>query len=133
MSYIVTVRTDKPDAEVGVYSQDGTQLSYHVWHAHRELSKTLLGVIRDELAKQHATFDDISQVLVFKGPGSFTGLRIGITVANSLSYGLGVPIVGIEDEHDWLERGLARIKNGENDKLVLPAYGAEAHITKQKK
>jgi len=133
MSYIVTIRTDKPEAEVGVYASDGTQLSYHVWLAHRELSKTLLGAIRDELAKQTATFADISQVLVFKGPGSFTGLRIGITVANTLSYGLGVPIVGVADEHEWLERGIRRIKDNENDKLVLPEYGAEAHITKQKK
>ena len=133
MKSIVTIRTDKPDAEVGVYNEAGQQLSYRVWHAHRELSKTLLSVIRDELAEQRATFDGIGAVLVFQGPGSFTGLRIGITVANSLSYGLSVPIVGVADEHEWLERGLRRIKNNENDKLVLPEYGAEAHITKQKK
>lgn len=133
MSYTVTIRTDKPEAEVGLYTPDGTQVSYYVWHAHRELSKTLLSVIRDELAKQQATFEDISNIVVFRGPGSFTGLRIGITVANSLSYGLGAPIVGVAREHDWLERGLDRIKAGENDTLVLPEYGAEAHITKQKK
>ena len=133
MKYIVTIRTDKPEAEVGIYDASGEQLSYHVWQAHRELSKTLLGVIRDELAKQQATFDDIGRVLVFRGPGSFTGLRIGITVANSLSYGLSVPIIGVADEHEWLERGIRRVINNENDQLVLPEYGAEAHITKQKK
>lgn len=133
MTYILTIRTDKPEAEVGVYSMGGEQLSYHTWQAHRELSSTLLGVIRDELKKQDATFDDIGSVLVFRGPGSFTGLRIGITVANTLSHGLAVPIVGIADEHDWLERGLAKLKDGGNDQLVLPEYGAEAHITKQKK
>lgn len=133
MRYIVTIRTDKPEAEVGIYNEAGAQLSYNVWHAHRELSKTLLGVIRDELAKQQAGFDAISSVLVFQGPGSFTGLRIGITVANALSYGLSVPIVGVSGEHEWLERGIRRIKDGENDTLVLPEYGAEAHITQQKR
>jgi len=133
MNYILTIRTDKPEAEVGVYDMDGKQLSYHTWLAHRELSKTLLGVIRDELKKQDATFDDIGSVLIFRGPGSFTGLRIGITVANTLAHSLTVPIVGIAEEHEWLERGLAKLKDGGNDQLVMPEYGAEAHITQQKK
>ncbi len=133
MSYILTIRTDKPEAEVGIYNMDGEQLSYYTWQAHRQLSSTLLGVIRDELQKQNAVFDAIGGVLVFRGPGSFTGLRIGITVANTLSHGLSVPIVGIADEHEWLERGLAKLKDGESDQLVMPEYGAEAHITQQKK
>ncbi len=133
MSYVLTIRTDKPEAEVGVYASDGQQLSYYTWLAHRELSSTLLGVIRDELAKQQATFKDIGGVVVFKGPGSFTGLRIGITVANTLAYGLDVPIIGVTDEQQWLERGLERLNADQNDQLVLPEYGAEAHITQQKK
>ncbi len=133
MSYILTLRTDKPEAEVGIYDMDGNQLSYHTWLAHRELSVTLLGVIRDELKKQNATFDDIGSLLVFRGPGSFTGLRIGITVANTIAHSLTIPIVGIADEHEWLERGLAKLKDDGNDRLVMPEYGAEAHITQQKK
>jgi len=133
VSYILTIRTDKPEAEVGVYDMDGKQLSYHAWLAHRQLSSTLLGVIRDELAKQQAAFDDIGNVLVFRGPGSFTGLRIGITVANTLAHGLNKPIVGVADGDRWLERGLERLRQGENDQLVMPEYGAEAHITQQKK
>lgn len=133
MSVILTIRTDKPEAEVGVYDMNAKQLGYHTWLAHRQLSVTLLGVIRDELRKQHASFDDIGSVLVFRGPGSFTGLRIGITVANTLAHGLSVPIVGVADEHDWLERGLEKLRDDGNDRLVLPEYGGEAHITQQKK
>ena len=133
MSHILTIRTDKPEAEVGIYDTNGHQLSYHTWLAHRQLSSTLLGVIRDELAKQQSTFDDIGAILVFRGPGSFTGLRIGITVANTLAHGLSKPIVGIANEEKWLERGLERVVKGENDQLILPEYGGEAHITQQKK
>lgn len=133
MTVWLTIRTDKPEAEVGVYDTAGKQLRYHVWYAHRALSTTLLGVIRDELAQSQAAVQDMGGILVFQGPGSFTGLRIGVTVANTLAYGLNVPIVGVADEHDWLERGIQRLAQGDNDQLVMPEYGAEAHITKQKK
>jgi hypothetical protein len=107
---ILTIRTDKPEAEVGVYDVQGEQLSYRNWQAHRQLSSTLLGVIRDELAKHRMVFHDIAGVVVFRGPGSFTGLRIGITVANTLAHELKAPIVGVADENEWLERGLSRLR-----------------------
>lgn len=133
MKVIVTLRTDKPEAEVGVYDAEGKQLSYHVWLAHRELSLTLHGVIRDELKKNSATLEDVTGVVVFQGPGSFTGLRIGIAVANAFAHELSVPIIGVANEEKWLERGLERLGRGENDQLVMPEYGGEAHITPQKK
>lgn len=133
MKVALTLRTDKPEAEVGVYDAEGKQLGYHVWRAHRELSLTLHGVIRDELKKRGATLDDLGGIVVFQGPGSFTGLRIGITVANALSHELKIPIVGVANEERWLERGLERLSRGEIDQLVVPEYGAEANISVQKK
>lgn len=129
---ILTIRTDKPEAEVGTFTASGEELSYHTWLAHRELSATILTTIRTQLDAQNATFHDITGIVVFKGPGSFTGLRIGITVANTLSYGLGVPIVGGQGDA-WLKQGIAALRVGKNDKLVLPEYGAEAHITQPRK
>lgn len=126
---ILTIRTDKPDAEVGVYNSQGEQLSYHVWTADRELATTLLSTIRDQLAEHHASFNDISKIVVFRGPGSFTGLRIGITVANTLAHALKVPIVGEATEHQWLERALGAAAEGRDDRLVMPEYGAEANVT----
>jgi len=128
---ILTIRTDNPEAEVGLY--DGqTQISYYVWHADRKLATELLGVIRDELKKQHAAWADITEVIVYKGPGSFTGLRIGITVADSIAYGNHIPIVGTQG-NDWIATGTKRLAAGETDTLVLPHYGAEANITISKK
>jgi tRNA threonylcarbamoyladenosine biosynthesis protein TsaB len=127
----ITLKTDNPDAEIGLYGGD-KQLSYFKWHADRQLAKELLKVIHDQLAKQKADWKDISGIVVFQGPGSFTGLRIGLTVADALAYGLQVPIVAARGE-DWLKTGLARLAKGHDDKLVMPHYGAEAHITMPKK
>ncbi|HKX24146.1 MAG TPA: tRNA (adenosine(37)-N6)-threonylcarbamoyltransferase complex dimerization subunit type 1 TsaB [Candidatus Saccharimonadales bacterium] len=133
MSVVLTIRTDKPEAEVGVYGAEGKQLTYNVWLAHRELSKTLHSVIRDELKKNNAELSDLGGIVVYQGPGSFTGLRIGITVANALAHELKIPIVGAAQEDKWLERGLSRLADGDNDQLVMPEYGGEANITLQKK
>ncbi len=128
---ILTLRTEKPEAEVGLF--DGqNKLAYEVWHAHRQLSVTLHQKIVDILRSQGKTLKDLEGIVGFAGPGSFTGLRIGLTVANTLAYGLQIPIVGMQDP-EWLERGIARLEAGEHDKIALPEYGAEAHITVQKK
>jgi tRNA threonylcarbamoyladenosine biosynthesis protein TsaB len=125
---ILTLRTDNPDAEIGLYDGSGKQLDYYVWHADRALARDLLGGIRDRLANQKADWADITGVVVYQGPGSFTGLRIGVTVANALAYGQLIPIVAQMGEN-WIATGLKRLLQGENDQLALPHYGAEANIT----
>lgn len=129
---ILTIRTDKPEAEIGLFDNQ-TQLAYEVWYAHRELSATLLSKIESLLASQGKTRQDIQGIVGFAGPGSFTGLRIGLTVANTLAYGLQVPIVGIASEESWIQRGIDRLQNGDHDALALPQYGAPAHITEPRK
>lgn len=127
---IITFRTDKPEAEIGLYEND-KQLAYEVWVAHRELAETLHGKIKMLLDNQSKTIKDIEGIVAFQGPGSFTGLRIGLTVANTLAYALHVPIVG-SAEPQWLESGIASLLAGKGGKLALPEYGAPVHITTPK-
>jgi tRNA threonylcarbamoyladenosine biosynthesis protein TsaB len=128
---IVTIKTDNPIAEIGIFN-DGKRLNYYTWEANRNLAKELLQTIHDLLQAEKADWPDVTGVVVYKGPGSFTGLRIGITVANALAYGREVPVIG-ELGEDWLQAGIERAQKGENDRIVLPHYGAEANITLPKK
>jgi len=128
---ILTIRTDNPEAELGLY-EDARQLAYITWTAHRELSVTIHKKIDDLLAGQHKTLHDIQGIVCFKGPGSFTGLRIGLAVANSLAYALGTPIVARTDPQ-WLETGINDLAAGQDDHFALPEYGGEVHTTAQKK
>ena len=102
------------------------------WEAGRGLAKGLLGFLEKELEFQETTWSDVTGLVVYQGPGSFTGLRIGLTVGNSLAYSNNWPIVGVTGD-DWRQAGVKRLEAGENDEIVLPEYGGEANITQPRK
>jgi tRNA threonylcarbamoyladenosine biosynthesis protein TsaB len=49
----------------------------------------------DAILQEHSlTVRDLTSLEVITGPGSFTGLRVGVSVANALSYSLNIPVNG---------------------------------------
>lgn len=123
----LTLRTDNPQAEIGLYD-DNNKLAYKKWAAHRQLAETLHTEIKSLLHGQEKSWQDIEAIVCFLGPGSFTGLRIGLSVANALAGSLGVPVLGKTGEH-WISEGLQCLASGNDEKIVMPHYGADAHIT----
>jgi tRNA threonylcarbamoyladenosine biosynthesis protein TsaB len=111
---------------------DGDDWRESSWDADRELAKGILRYLESELKIGGKSFEHLTGIGVFRGPGSFTGLRIGLTVLNTLADSLQLPIVG-ETGDDWTNRAVDRLQKGENDKLVLPLYGRAAHVTKPRK
>lgn len=128
---ILTVRTDKPEAEIGIFDAE-TQLAYETWQAHRELAETIHAKIAEMLKQAGKNLEDIEGIVAFKGPGSFTGLRIGLSVANALAYAQRIPIVAAQSD-GWIKIGIKHLQNHESNKLALPEYGADAHITAPRK
>lgn len=88
------------------------------WASGRALAEHLLAFIRDKLTERNATWSDLTSITVMSGPGSFTGLRIGAAVANTLAHELHIPLY---DHH------------GTQHPIILPDYGRPARITKPKK
>lgn len=127
---IVLLDTSTPTCKLTLVNGDET--FYHEWESGRGLAKGLLAYLRDSFAEHGLSWEDISALGVYKGPGSFTGLRISVTVMNTLADSRSVPIVG-ETGDDWKERAQARLNAGENDRIVLPEYGGEANITTPRK
>lgn len=102
------------------------------WEAGRQLAGGLLEFLQTELEQSGTSWQDLKGIGIYSGPGSFTGLRIGHTVANTLADTLAIPIVGSKGE-DWRSEALHRLASGQNDKIALPNYGGEANITKPRK
>ena len=100
----------------------------------RKHSEKLLKSIEQVLSSSKKTMQDIKGIIVVKGPGSFTSLRIGITTSNALAFGLGVPIVGIDNDVDYTATPSKLFaKKSKNSSIILPEYGSEPHFTKSKK
>ena len=125
----LAIRSDKPEAEIYLLDANGQIVKQKIWSANRTLARDLPGEI-DDLINQE--YGQLVGVIAFRGPGSFTGLRIGITVANAIAYGQSLPIVGAMGD-DWLKAGIKRLSNHEDDRIVLPEYGAAPHITSANK
>ena len=102
------------------------------WESGHTLAKGLLGHLDTTLDSQGKQWQDVTGLVVFKGPGSFTGLRISATVFNTLAYANNLPIVGTTGD-DWQAKGIERLLASENDEIVLPEYGGEANITQPRK
>jgi tRNA threonylcarbamoyladenosine biosynthesis protein TsaB len=124
---ILTIRTDKPEAEIGLFESQA-KLAYSTWPAHRQLAETIHLKIKELLESQSRDLNDLSGIVVYQGPGSFTGLRIGISVANALAYSLNIPILA-ETGDQWIQKGNQSIVEGKNQQIVLPEYGSQPHIT----
>lgn len=83
-----------------------------------DLAEKLLGFIKDKLEENHKLWRDITEIEFMSGPGSFTGLRIGASVVNTLAHELQIPLY---DHH------------GHKHQQIIPDYGRGAHISKPRK
>ena len=127
---ILAIRTDKPEAEL--YLLKNNQVVAEIkWEAHRELADTLLIKIKEIMDSEGISNKDLSGILMHTGAGSFTGLRIGTTVANAMAYSLNIPITSTEGE-EWIGLGVENIKSAKPGDLVIPKYNSEPNITKPK-
>ncbi|MBR2989509.1 tRNA (adenosine(37)-N6)-threonylcarbamoyltransferase complex dimerization subunit type 1 TsaB [Candidatus Saccharibacteria bacterium] len=83
-----------------------------------DMAEKLLQFIKSKLDENHKTWQDITEIEFMSGPGSFTGLRIGATIVNTLADQLGIPLT---DHH------------GIRHQIIIPDYGRPANISKPKK
>jgi len=87
-------------------------------------SDDLLGLITEHLQNEKISFSQLKMIAVNPGPGSFTGIRVGLTTANFLAFSLNIPITDSDGE-----KMKAKTKKIQFIKPVLPVYDRLPHIT----
>ncbi|HSQ27706.1 MAG TPA: tRNA (adenosine(37)-N6)-threonylcarbamoyltransferase complex dimerization subunit type 1 TsaB [Anaerolineales bacterium] len=87
---------DTSTRAVGLALYNGAQiLNETTWLSHDHHTVELAPAIEEALSKSNTSAKDLSSVVVALGPGSFTGLRIGLALAKGLAIVRHIPIIGI--------------------------------------
>lgn len=95
MSLILSLDTATKACSVALW-QDNEVLAQRVVIEDGYTHAEQLHVLIDEIVKEtEITFNDIEAIAVGKGPGSYTGLRIGVSTAKGLAYSVDVPLISL--------------------------------------
>lgn len=83
-----------------------------------DLAEKIHAFIFEKLKANNADWLDLTEITFMAGPGSFTGLRIGATIVNTLADQLKIPLYKT---------------TGEQVPIIIPEYGRPANVTLPKK
>jgi tRNA threonylcarbamoyladenosine biosynthesis protein TsaB len=89
---VLGIETSTEVCAVGLANDDGVMTEGALIESHIH-SEKLLTLISDILKQQQMSFHEIDAIAISIGPGSFTGLRIGLSTAKGLCFALGKPLV----------------------------------------
>ena len=94
MSYILCIETGTEICSVGLV-KNGELISLRESSEGRDHARRIAVFVDDVLRGTDIDAEELDAVAISKGPGSYTGLRIGTSFAKGLCYGLGIPLIAI--------------------------------------
>lgn len=130
---ILYIDTSERNFELRLYDKDGQLVDKFVSTSEANHSEELIKNIDALIEDNSISKADISKIVIVSGPGSYTGLRVGVATANAMAYALNIPIFGIKTEQKEL---LEAVFTSNLSKFDLPAqvyYEKPPHITISKK
>ncbi len=92
---LLALDTSTRFAGIALYAMDHGLIAETNWYAGMQHTVSLMPRVSWMLEAQRALVSDLTAVAVALGPGSFTGLRVGLAAAKGLALGAGLPIIGV--------------------------------------
>lgn len=74
-----------------------TELAHYEEENKMDLSEKALPKLKEIMENLHLYVTDIEKIFVVNGPGSFTGVRIGLTIAKTIAWALNIPIIPVSE------------------------------------
>ena len=96
MSYILNIETATRNCSVALAKDGETILCREIAEQGYSHSEKLHVFIFEILKEAGINFQEIHAIAVSKGPGSYTGLRIGVSAAKGFCYALGIPLISVD-------------------------------------
>ncbi|MDA1061137.1 MAG: tRNA (adenosine(37)-N6)-threonylcarbamoyltransferase complex dimerization subunit type 1 TsaB [bacterium] len=122
----LAINTASSDTAIALFEEDAL-IAQDSWKSGNDEAEKIMPKIKDLLGKR--AFDEITEVFVIKGPGSFTGLRVGVAVANTIAYlnGAGLYAVSTFDYLRMLSDSAILVYAGSRG-VYLSERGKEARM-----
>lgn len=96
MGLILSIETATSVCSVALHSEQGKMISLTELFQENVHAQKLMPLIDSLLQQSGVSRRELSAVAVSSGPGSYTGLRIGVSTAKGMAYALGIPVVGVD-------------------------------------
>lgn len=120
MAKILSIETAATACSVAIHD-DGRLLGLYELHLENIHGKKLIPIVNELLVGLGLEKEQLDAIAVSKGPGSYTGLRIGVSSAKGLAYAWGLPLIGV-DALDALARHCLCYAGAAD--VVIPAMDA---------
>ncbi len=118
MSYILNIETATTNCSVALAKDGKTILCKEMAEEGYSHAERLHVFIEEIIKESGITFQDISSIAVSQGPGSYTGLRIGVSAAKGLCFALNIPLIAVDTLQVLASQ--AKVSNG----LIIPMIDA---------
>ena len=96
MSFILNIETATKNCSVSIAKNGETILCKEIAEEGYSHAEKLHVFIEDVIADSGISVNDLAAVAVSQGPGSYTGLRIGVSAAKGLCFALNIPLIAVD-------------------------------------
>ena len=122
--YVLLIETATDSCSVAL-SKNSEIISEKFINEPKAHASVIGGYVTDILAENSIAMADCSAVAVSKGPGSYTGLRVGVSIAKGLCYGAGKPLISVCTLATIAQMALDNnLYTGEGDFTIIPMIDA---------
>jgi tRNA threonylcarbamoyl adenosine modification protein YeaZ len=129
---IIAIESASSDPSIALAAPDGAAFAVDGWAGEGRRASELLPHLLALLARSGRELREATALAVGVGPGSFTGLRVSMSLAKGIAYALAVPLVGVPSLAAWLlaepEAVAAVARAGAQETYLLPRDEAEPQI-----
>ncbi|MEZ4838455.1 tRNA (adenosine(37)-N6)-threonylcarbamoyltransferase complex dimerization subunit type 1 TsaB [Flavobacterium sp.] len=96
MAYILNIETSTKNCSVALAKDGEIIVSREIAEMGYSHAEKLHVFIEEIVAEANIHFSNLDAIAVSQGPGSYTGLRIGVSAAKGLCYALGIPLIAVD-------------------------------------